>query len=329
MKIAVLLEKSLREKLFSETAMKRLASLGEVVCNETDTTDKEMIREVLRNADIAVSSWGTPCLDKDMLDAAPNLKLLAHAAGSVKSVVSGELYARGVKVISCACALSRGVSEMAMGLAIASAKNVFAYNDAIHEGEWPTDTSAVNELYEINVGVVGCGFAGAHFVELLSAYGVNILVYDPGLSAEYIENLGAHKAELDDVFCKSDILSLHAPSIESTYHMVNERTLGLMKENAILINTARGSLIDEQALAACMQNGKLKYACLDVTDPEPPAADNPLRKIKNCIFTPHIAGLANNGKLKIGAHACDEIERFVKGERLQSEVTQGMLATIA
>lgn len=329
MKIAVLLEKKLRKVLFSETTMKRLSTLGEVVCNETDTTDKDVVREVLRDADIAISSWGTPCLDKDMLDAAPNLKLVAHAAGSVKSVVSDELYARGIKVISCACALSRGVSEMAMGLAIASAKNVFAYNEAIHAGEWPTDTSVVNELYEINVGVVGCGFAGAHFVELLQDYGVNVLVYDPGLSAERIAALGARKVELDEIFRESDILSLHAPSIDATKHMVNERTLGLMKQNAILINTARGSLIDEAALARCMEGGKLKYACLDVTDPEPPAVDNPLRKIKNCIFTPHVAGLANNGKLKIGAHACDEVERFLNGKALESEVTKEMLATIA
>lgn len=329
MKIAVLLEKKLRKVLFSETTMKRLSTLGEVVSNETDTTDKDVVREVLRDADIAISSWGTPCLDKDMLDAAPNLKLVAHAAGSVKSVVSDELYARGIKVISCACALSRGVSEMAMGLAIASAKNVFAYNEAIHAGEWPTDTSVVNELYEINVGVVGCGFAGAHFVELLQDYGVNVLVYDPGLSAERIAALGARKVELDEIFRESDILSLHAPSIDATKHMVNERTLGLMKQNAILINTARGSLIDEAALARCMEGGKLKYACLDVTDPEPPAVDNPLRKIKNCIFTPHVAGLANNGKLKIGAHACDEVERFLNGKALESEVTKEMLATIA
>lgn len=329
MKIAVLLEKKLRKILFSETTLNRLSSLGELVCNESDSLDKTVVREILRDADIAITSWGTPCLDQEMLDAAPNLKMVAHAAGSVKSVVSDALYARGIKVISCACALSRGVSEMALGMAIACAKNVFAYNAEIHAGKWPTDTSVVNELYEINVGIIGCGFAGAHLVELLQNYGVNILVYDPGQSAEYIQAIGAHKVELDEVFIKSDILSLHAPSIEATKHMVNERTLGLMKHDAILINTARGSLIDEAALARCLQSGKLKYACLDVTDPEPPAVDNPLRQIPNCIFTPHIAGLANNGKLKIGAHACAEIERFLGGKALETEVTKEMLATIA
>lgn len=329
MKIAMLLQRGLREELFSEAAMEKLGQLGEVVCNQTDGTDEDTVRELLKGADIAISSWGTPRLTGELLKEAADLKLVAHAAGSVKGVVSDELYDRGIRVISSACVLSRGVSEMALGLAIAAAKNVFAYNAAIHAGEWPQNKKAVTELFDINVGVVGCGFAGAHLVELLQAYGVHVLVYDPGLSEAQIHAMGARKVELREVFEQSDILSLHAPSIDATWHMVNEETLGWMKQNAILINTARGSLIDEAALAKVMKSGKLKYACLDVTDPEPPAPDNPLFELSNCIFTPHVAGLANNGKRKIGVHVCQEIERFENGEALVTEVTSDMLATIA
>ncbi len=329
MKIAMLLEEELRRDLFSPAAMEMLGQLGQVVCNETGNTDEETIGILLQGADIAISSWGTPKLTDALLQNAPNLKLLAHAAGSVKGVVSDALYHRGIRVISSACALSRGVSEMAMGLAITAAKNVFAYNAAIHAGNWPTEKKEARELFDINVGVVGCGFAGAHFIELLQEYGVHVLAYDPGLSGERIHALGARKVELEEIFRESDILSLHAPSIDATRHMVNEETLGWMKDDAILINTARGTLIDEAALAKCMKAGKLKYACLDVTDPEPPLADNPLLEIPNCIFTPHVAGLANNGKRKIGVHVCEEIARFEKGEALATEVTKEMLATIA
>lgn len=216
-----------------------------------------------------------------------------------------------------------------MGLAIAAAKNVFAYNAQIHAGTWPEDKTAAMELFDIQVGIVGCGFAGAHFIELLQAYGVQVLAYDPGVSEERIRTLGAKKVGLREIFEQSDILSLHAPSIASTWHMVNEETLGWMKQDAILINTARGSLIDEAALAKVMKAGKLKYACLDVTDPEPPNADNPLYELPNCIFTPHVAGLANNGKRKIGLHVCQEIERFLREEPLATEVTKEMLAVIA
>ena len=131
------------------------------------------------------------------------------------------------------------------------------------------------------------------------------------------------------LLAESDVVSLHAPALDSTRHMINGRALSLMKDRAILINTARGALVDEEALAQALRGGKLKYACLDVTDPEPPAADSPLRGIPNCIMTPHLAGLANNGKLKIGAHVADEIGRFLTGGTLVSEITQAMLATIA
>ena len=111
--------------------------------------------------------------------------------------------------------------------------------------------------------------------------------------------------------------------------MINRETLSKMKKDAVLINTARGSIVDEEALYEHMKAGNLKYACLDVYDPEPPAADHPLRSLPNVIMTPHLAGLANNGLKKVGQHACDEIERFLRGQPLLAEVTQDMLARMA
>ena len=143
------------------------------------------------------------------------------------------------------------------------------------------------------------------------------------------EQLKAKKAELEDVLKNSDILSIHAPNIPETHHMFNAETLKLMKKDAVLINTARGTIIDEAALYEHMAAGNLKYACLDVTDPEPPAVDNPLRTLKNCIMTPHLAGLANNGLKKIGQHVCEELELFIKEGKLETEVTEEMLARMA
>ena len=310
MKIAVLMDAPLRATLLSEKTMARLAEWGEVAVNETDKSEKETVKQIIAGADIAITSWGVPQLDKEILDCAPNLRFVAHAAGSVKGIVSDELYARGIRVVSSARILSYGVSETALGLTICACKNVFAFNEEIHNGGWVEDYSVITELFDITVGVVGCGFAGSHYIELLQAFGVNVLAYDPLLA-------------------ESDVVSLHAPALDSTRHMINGRALSLMKDRAILINTARGALVDEEALAQALRGGKLKYACLDVTDPEPPAADSPLRGIPNCIMTPHLAGLANNGKLKIGAHVADEIGRFLTGGTLVSEITQAMLATIA
>ena len=329
MKIAVLIGNKLRSELFTESSIARLGKFGDVYCNKGEGPAVEDLDKLVKDADVIVTSWGSPVINEHILSVAPRLRLVAHAAGSVKPIVSDALFDHGVKISSSACVLSRGVSEMAVGLTIAGAKNVFAYNTLIHRGIWPEEKSATNELFGLTVGVVGCGFAGSHYIELMQDYDVRLIAYDPGLDADSIRNIGAEKVNLDELFRQSDIISLHAPSIKSTYHIVNSESLAMMKQNAILINTARGSLIDEIALAECMNKGKLKYALLDVTDPEPPLPDNPLLSISNVILTPHIAGLANNGKLKIGEHVANEVNRFLSGENLESEVSKEMLATIA
>ena len=129
MKIAVLMDAPLRATLLSEKTMARLAEWGEVAVNETDKAEKETVKQIIAGADIAITSWGVPQLDKEILDCAPNLRFVAHAAGSVKGIVSDELYARGIRVVSSARILSYGVSETALGLTICACKNVFAFNE--------------------------------------------------------------------------------------------------------------------------------------------------------------------------------------------------------
>lgn len=327
-KIALIMGSGSRDMVFNEKSLKRLEKIGEVVINNGGT-DKENIKKVIKGATIAVTSWGNTPIDKEILEECPDLKIVAHAAGSVKPVVSDDLWEKGVRVVSSANVLSMGVSETAVGFTISASKNFYALNDAIHKGGWPSDKSQIKDLYDLTVGVVGGGWAGRHYIELMSAYSVNLLLYDPFISAEKAAEMGATKVTFETLLKESDIVSIHAPSIPETYHMFNKDTLALMKKDAVLINTARGSLIDEQALYKHMKAGNLKYACLDVYDPEPPKADNPLRTLKNCIMTPHLAGQANNGLKKIGQHVCEEIERLLAGQKPICEVTKDMLAKMA
>ncbi|MDW7656494.1 MAG: hydroxyacid dehydrogenase [Bacillota bacterium] len=329
MKIALLMNAKVRPGVITDRTMIKLKQLGEVCLNESDATDTDVIKSVIRDADIAVTSWGNGPLTADILDCAPNLKLVAHAAGSVKPIVSDALFDRSIPLISSAVVLSSGVSETALGFTISAAKNFYQLNQMIHEGGWKHDNHTITELFEINIGVIGCGYAGKHYIELLQCFDVTILAYDPYLDAEKIRSMGAEKADLDRILRESDIISLHAPSIPATRHMINAETLAMMKDDVILINTARGSLIDEKALYEHMKSGKIKYTCIDVTDPEPPAADHPLRSLPNCIMTPHLAGQANNGKGRIGVHVYEEIQRLLNQEPLVSQVTRDMLATIA
>lgn len=328
MKIALILDPGTRKMVFNEKCLKRLEKSGEVVINENGT-DFDSVAKVVEGADVIVTSWGNNPIDEKHLALCPNLKLLIHAAGSVKPVVSDELWKKGVRVTASANVLSMGVSETALGFTIAASKNFFAHNENIHNGGWAEGKENIRELYDLTIGVIGGGWAGRHYIELMQAFDVDILVYDPFMSEERANEIGARKADLETVLKESDIISIHAPQIPETYHMFNADTLKLMKKDAVLINTARGTIIDEQALFEHMSAGNLKYACLDVTDPEPPAADNPLRTLKNCIMTPHLAGLANNGLKKIGQHVCEELELFIAEGKLETEVTEEMLARMA
>ena len=127
--------------------------------------------------------------------------------------------------------------------------------------------SDIGDLFDLTVGRDRRRLAGGHYIKLLGSFNVDILLYDPFVSGEKAASMGCRKAELEELLASSDIVSVHAPSIPSTYHMLNRDTIGLMKDSAVLINTARGSIIDEQALYEHMKAGKLKYACLDVHRP--------------------------------------------------------------
>ena len=328
MKIAVIASKEKQSVLFNKRGWDKLNSLGEVVLNDGEP-NVENVKKTIKDADIAITSWGNVPMTDEILAEAPNLKLVVHAAGSVKPIVTDDLWSKGIRVCASTKPLGIGVAETALGFAISASKNFYQVNDDIHNGLYDENRPNTRELFDINVGVVSAGFVGRHFIKLMSNFDVNILLYDPFVTAERAAEMGCTKVEFDELLRESDILSIHAPSIPATDKMFNKDTLPLMKKDAVLINTARGSVIDEEALYEFMKAGNLKYACLDVFDPEPILPENPLRTLKNVIFTPHLAGLAANGLARIGLHSAEEIERFMKQQPMECEVTKEMLATIA
>lgn len=329
MKIALLAQKPLSDTLFDADNMEGLKKLGQITVNDDlNVPQKDRVKELIKDADIVITSWGTPSLGGDVLDMAPNLKLIVHAAGSVKPIMSDQIYPRDIRIVSCAGAIGIGVAETALGLTICSIKNVKELDTDVHQGEWAKNKMKTREMYKINIGVVGAGWVGRHYIKLLKNFDVNILLYDPFVTLEEARNLGVKKAELDELMGSCDIISLHAPSIPATNKMINQSNLKLMKDGATIINTARGSLIDEAALYEECKTGRIK-ACIDVTDPEPPAIDHPLRTLPNVVLTPHIAGAVTNGKFRIGAYAVQAIERYLKDENIPGEVKEEQLGSIA
>jgi len=329
MKIAFVQSKDSLPSIFSQKSLDLLGKMGELVFNDGAGTP-EQVKKTIKGADIAITSWGNGLFTEDILNETPDLKLIAHAAGTVKVFVTDAVWERGIRVTGSPKPIGEGVGETALGFTISACKNFYNFSSIMHEGGWNGGSNKdVTDVYEIVIGVIGAGWAGRHYIKLLKNFDVEVLLYDPFVDEQKAEAMGVKKVDLETLLKESDVVSLHAPSIPETHHMLNAKTFALMKKEAVLINTARGSLIDENALIEHMKAGNLKYACLDVYDPEPPAKDSPLRDIPNLIMTPHTAGTCTNGRRKIGAHIVSELELFIAGKRMECEVTQDMLATMA
>ena len=317
------------EQLYDEPTLEKIRQIADLRINPArQRTTADEVARLLEGADVAVTSWGCPCLDEDVLASAGSLRLVVHAAGTVKQLVSDALFDRGIRVTSGAAVIAKGVAETTLGIMITATKNILKLNEATSRGEWGEARRLCRDFCDLTVGIVGCGHVGRSVISLLRNFEVDVLVYDPYLSDEEAARMGARRTGLEELLKSSDIVSLHAPSIPETHHMINRNTLAHMRDGAILINTARGSLINEEDLVREVESGRIT-AWLDVTDPEPPAADHPFRRLPGVVLTPHIAGVAANGRTRLGRYALQEIERFVKGEDPLYEVRREQLPRLA
>jgi phosphoglycerate dehydrogenase-like enzyme len=327
-KIAVVPDATTRQRVLTDAHLAELAAIGEVSVNDAAEVTADRVAELASDAEVIVTSWGCPPFDAALLARLPSLRLVVHAAGSVKELVSPEFFDRGLRVSSGNGPLGVGVAETALGMTIASLKNLWRMVRDTDNGGWWDERPRVRELYDVTIGVIGAGKAGSHYIRLLQGFEVDVLLYDPMVSTEAAIGMGATKVELDQLLSDSDVISIHAPSIPETDGLINAAALARMKDDAILINTARGTIVDEQALIEELKRGRI-FACLDVTEPEPPAADHPLRGLPNCVLTGHVAGAVTNGAKRLGRHAVAEVRRFAAGETLLGEVRAEQLAVLA
>jgi phosphoglycerate dehydrogenase-like enzyme len=327
-KIALLQGKEMRQKVFQTNHLEQLRALGEVVLNEVSgDPSEEQASEVIKGADIAITSWGCGNLTQSVLDNAPDLKLVLHSAGTIKPIVTPYLWSRGIRVSNATEALGKGVAETALGFTIVSLKDMWRLSREISDGGWGS-VSNVREVYGITIGVVGAGRAGSHYVKLMRQFDVRIVLYDPFVSEEKAREMGAYKVSFEDLLVQSDVISIHLPSLPETYQMFNRERLAMMKDSCVLINTARGSVIDEEALAIELAKGRF-FACLDVTEPEPPGLDHPFRQLPNVVLTPHIAGSVNNGMQRIAQAIIDDLKAFMNGKTMSGEVLAEHLHLLA
>ena len=329
-KITVLVNKEFRERVFGEKYYEKLREMGEVkIYDRDDFSDPTYTLEFVKGSTVIITSWDSPKIDKEILDACPNLKAVTHAAGSIKPIISDEFIARKIRITNSAVAIGEGVAESALGFAISACKGFYSLNEDTKNGLWQENIKTkVKDFYDITIGVISGGYVGRHMVKLLQNFHVDVLLYDPILTAEQIKEIGATKVELNELLSRSDVVSIHAPAIPATENMLNKDNLCLMQDGAVLINTARGTIVNEADLIAELKKGRI-FACIDVTNPEPPAKDNELRALNNVVLTPHIAGTSTNGLKRVALHVCEEIARLLNGEKMRTEVNLDDLAKLA
>ena len=319
--------------VFDAEALRRLAQTCDIVHSvPLEEFSSVEARAVLGEIDILVTGWGCPMVTAEVVKAAPNLKLIAHAAGTVKFTLDPAVYDAGIRVTHAADANAVPVAEFTLAAIIFANKRVFELRDRYRADPGRRSSYALMDEpignYHRTVGLVGASRIGRKVARMLQDFDFTVLLSDPFVKPGDPVLDGAELVDLDTLMARSDVVSIHAPSLPTTRAMIGARQLGLMQDGAAFINTARGALIDEAALIAELQSGRI-HAVIDVTDPEIPERGSPLYDLPNVFLTPHVAGAVGTERLRLGQMAIEEIERFVAGVPMEFEIEPALLERLA
>jgi phosphoglycerate dehydrogenase-like enzyme len=314
MNVLLHLDHQMIDRVFGPSDLQRLRESHTVM----DRTHLDRIAEV----NILVTGWGTGHLDSTFLNQAKRLKLIAHAAGSTRYLLPADFWSRNIRLCSANEALGEGVAETTFAMIVAGLKAFFPCSQLTRDNRWKDEGLPwpVRELYDVTIGIISASKIGRSVIRILKNFETRILLFDPYVNPAEAANLGVELVTLDQLMRQSDVVTLHAPALESTRHMLSREQFRAMKNFGIFINTARGMIVDEAALVDELKTGRI-FAFLDVTDPEPPRPNHPFRTLPNCVLTPHIAGAISNGVRRQGRSITDQIVEFTNGKVTHGEVT--------
>ncbi|QKW10682.1 hydroxyacid dehydrogenase [Streptomyces sp. NA04227] len=314
------------ERVLPEDLRRRLASAVTLV--PPDGSGALPAPSVLAKTGILLTGWGCPPLTARVLAGAPRLAAVVHAAGSVKELVTEEVWQRGIVVSSAAAANAGPVADFTLAAITFAAKG--ALRTAARYAEGPPGFAARTGTDGCTVGVIGASRVGRRVLAGLrrAEAGYRVLLADPYLRLEEAASLGVELVPLPELCRRSTVVSVHAPELPETRGLLDAGMLALIPDGGVVVNTARGSIVDTEALTRECATGRLD-AYLDVTDPEPLPPGHPLLALPNVQITPHIAGAQGNEARRLGAFAAAEVERFLAGLPLHGAVRHEDLARLA
>jgi len=276
--------------------------------------------EIVRLAESAeVLITHVAILTKEMLDRLPALKFVGVSRGGPVNVDRQALKERGIVVVNTPGRNASAVAEFTIGVIIAETRNIAKGHAALMNGIWRGDLYRADvqrkELSKMTVGLVGYAHIGRRVGQLLKAFRTKIVVSDPYITVDKADTeYGIVNVELPELLAQSDVVSLHLPATPETDQMFNANTFAKMKRGAVLINTSRGSLVDENALVNALTTGQLSGAALDTYQSEPLPENSPLRALPNVLLTPHIAGASTTTVDLAASMIAEELKRYLAGE---------------
>lgn len=315
-----------RDTFLTEENVRFLESLGSVKWNDRgrNCTPEELCEELV-DVDVCVGCWGVGRFDEKVLAKANRLKLIAYVAGSVNYIVSDEMYARGIKIVCGNDAFAESVAEGTLAYMMSALRRIPQTVRGFDEKGWPTEYTRTESMLDQTVGIVGLGAISRYLIGMLKPFRCKIKIFSNHTSDEEAAALGVRKASLEEIFSTCKIVTVHWARTPQNYHRINDGLLSLLKPDSILVNTARGDIIDEEALAKHLQAGRFR-AVLDVYEREPLKDDSPLRHLDNAILMPHRGGPTTDRRAVAAKLALDDIARLQKGEPLQNEISPARAA---
>lgn len=287
-------------------------------------------RDELAETEFIFSGWKAPVFDGAFLAAAPRLRAIFYAAGSIRYCTTDAFWARDIPISSAYAANAVPVAEYTVSVSLLALKQFWRRADFARRGlGWGDHTRPIPGSFRATIGLVSFGMIARKVVELLAAHDLRILVYCPFLEEADAALLGVERASLADLFRESDVVSIHTPVLPETLGLVTGDLVRSMRPDATLLNTARGVILDQPSVVAALRSRPDLTAILDVTDPEPPTAGDPLFSLPNVIVTPHIAGSHGRECSRLGSYMADELERFMAGTPLRWRITPEMARHMA
>jgi D-3-phosphoglycerate dehydrogenase / 2-oxoglutarate reductase len=281
---------------------------------------EEEVMEHAKEVDAILNQYAP--ISRRVIESLENTKIISRYGVGVNTIDLDAAKEKGITVANVPDYGMEEVSNHALALLLSSARKVTLLNKEVKKGNWDFKVCVpIHRFDKQTVGVLGFGRIPRRFIEKVKPLGFKTAAYDPFVSAVDMAAVGVQKMDLDEIIGEADYLSIHVPLSDDTYHLINEERLKQMKSNAVIINTARGPIIDEKALSNALEKGIIAGAALDVTENEPVSIDSPLLTMDNVIITPHSAWYSEEAMVELRQKAARNIVQVLKGEKTPYALT--------